>query len=59
MTNYEKYFGTPERAAGTMTIFCNNQEEKDPCATCQFWGFMCPVHNTYSFGDWLQEECDD
>lgn len=58
MTNYEKYFGSPERAAGTMTIFCNNQDKKDPCATCEFFGCMCPVHNSYWFEEWLQEEAE-
>lgn len=64
-TNYEKYFGTPEKAATTLKMLgesfgacvpCEVLHERKNCNGCpysdSYWG--CKFNDL----EWLQEECE-
>ena len=62
MTNYEKYFGTPERAAGTLDLLngigvCLYREVHNiiNCSYCDHGdGFSCDLNDA----EWLESEAD-
>ena len=60
MTNYEKLFGTPERATETMRDMCHNATA---CACCPLLAQdveFCKTDCTESLAEWLESEvCDD
>lgn len=55
MTNYEKYFGTPEKAAETIDKATYACQEVN-CKECVLR--RCPCGELEKVVDWLQEECD-
>lgn len=64
MTNYEKYFGTPERAAKTYgdSGLCVIEETLYQCSGDGAMGDMCPYHGRCcglkSQIEWLESEAD-
>lgn len=69
MTNYEKYFGTPEKLAALFTAEdfngCCLLEKLHPvlgykrCTECPFWdNGNCMTHDKPTVLKWLQEECE-
>ena len=56
-TNYEKYFGSPEKVADTI-----DGRGFDQCEVCKVAnGDECETYDKCSMNllEWLQEECDD
>ena len=57
MTNYEKYFGTPERAAFTIYVLdCEDGEEIEP-TLCESI-VACAAKSIDSILEWLESEAD-
>ena len=53
MTNWEKYFGTPEAVCRTLDAICNSKATY--CELCPFRrGDGCAIDE-----DWLESEADD
>lgn len=55
-TNYQRYFGTPEKAAEIVSNLC--QVVKD-CDYCPFWKEEgCPNDSTTTTLEWLESEAE-
>lgn len=54
MTNYEKLFGTPERAARTMVCKCCDCLECVIVDACECGVDECPLHNYDTILEWLR-----
>lgn len=56
-TNYERYFGTSEKAAGIISQLCQAIVD---CGYCPFWKKEnCPNDNTTMALKWLESEATD
>lgn len=60
-TNYERYFGTPEKAAETLAGIAKRCDEMDcnaaVCNDCPLGRVSCS--SPACVLEWLQEECDE
>lgn len=55
-SNWEKHFGSPEKAAETIFLFGNNAPNQGADVAKKLHLLKCsPPHLT----EWLQEECDE
>lgn len=54
-SNYKRLFGTPERAAGTLSRFCTDCFCGD-CATCGVPEWACYRHDYDALLEWLRGE---
>ena len=59
MTNYEKLFGTPERAARTLIDSCNDDYDYG-CGGCPVARINCKCGDYDALLEWLESDvCDD
>lgn len=63
MTNYERYFGTPERASKMRVRFVHDISqrllvEKVMEDTWDYAGESFAFYSVQEYLEWLQEECD-
>lgn len=58
MTNWEKLFGTPERAAQTLATACGECDEDLPCCECPLYPIV--GRNVYEpeLLEWLRGESE-
>ena len=57
MTNYERYFGTPQKAAKVAAAFCR---AADHCYNCPFGDLgTCPSGDSeHAYIEWLESEAE-
>lgn len=54
-TNYERYFGTPEKAAETASKLC---DKLDTCDHCVLNDGLCPYQDGEEWLEWLESEAE-
>ena len=53
-TNYERHFGTPEKAAETVGKLCDKLDTCDGC----FLDGACPYQDGLGWLEWLESEAE-
>ena len=59
MTNYEKLFGTPERAARTLSVTSKCFEHATACRDCMYKSYCNTQCDYDALLEWLQSEVRD
>lgn len=58
-TNYERYFGTPEKAADFMESVCNVIDGHEACGHCPVWGINIRCYGSREqMLEWLESEAE-